>query len=167
MTEHNFIRENYSPEHFDTYGKAWSNIISIVDNRFFDPFNELTIGERVEASVVVATGLGIAFVTQYRREVNEFFGPHMIKAANELLKELPSLNLESLRDQVRVYENASSIEQMEDITYQIIFDKFGVQDELQKNLIKTVSAPVIDKFVEKIIYAFVHHKSRHGPVVGS
>jgi hypothetical protein len=72
--------------------------MSIVDNRFFDPFNELTTGERVEASVVVATGLGIAFVTQYEREVNEFFGPHMIKAANDFLQELPSLNVQSLKD---------------------------------------------------------------------
>jgi deoxyadenosine/deoxycytidine kinase len=79
LTEHNFITDNYSPEHFQTYGKAWSNILNIVDNKFFNPLNDLTIGERVEASVVVATGLSIAFITQQRNEINELISPEVFR----------------------------------------------------------------------------------------
>jgi hypothetical protein len=70
-----------------------------------------------------------------------------------------------LKDQVELYRDASSQEEMEEITYKLIFDNFGIEDETHKNVIKTVSAPVIDYFVEKILWVFIPHKSRHGPMV--
>jgi hypothetical protein len=64
--EHNYIKDNFTPNSFDTYEKAWSNIFSIVSMDFINPLADLTIGDRVEAAVVVSTGLGIAFISQQK-----------------------------------------------------------------------------------------------------
>ena len=66
-----------------------------------NPLTHMTIGDRVEASVVVATGLSIAFISQQQHEL---FTPEefkfILKYPFIMLSKLKSLNIQGMRSAI-------------------------------------------------------------------
>jgi len=51
------------------------------------------------------------------------------------------------------------------ITYDLVFDKIGIDDKQHQELIKNVFTPVMDIIIDKVIPKMPAPSLKHGPVV--
>ena len=62
-----FVNEYQDLDKYTSYSKAIKTVSEMVPDEFFEQDNNLTIGEKWSSAITIASGLGIAFVLDMKR----------------------------------------------------------------------------------------------------